>query len=401
MAIDGFAGIDFQRFHEQVLPDKLQGAAGAEASKALGDLHALAFRRPDGSSFSYRPERGRVEIESGDDAAATVIEIDHADWEGLVHDYESVAGLLYSNRIRCARGDAMDFMAWEPVLRALYADRPIYDPAEPLYLPSGRELDPERAFRPEDDEQEMADFFQTAGYLVVRGLFTAGEVAGFLEEARALREEAMKGDKMSWWTTTPEGEEICCRVTRAREKPRLSKLYGAPRLQRLADLADVGAQPRPGEGSGVTCIYKTPGVEEGLSDLPWHRDCGLGGHALMCPTMVASLFLTPATRETGWLRFLPGSARASSAFRDATDSNGPSGVGVCAEAGDVTLHFGDLMHSAPPPGAAGLSGYRVSAITGFGPPGLRPHTGDASYNQVLHQRPDGQIENLRTIAGRA
>ena len=98
-----------------------------------------------------------------------------------------------------------------------------------------------------------------------------------LDEAKALRAEAVKGDALSWWATTPGGEEICCRVTRAREKPRLATLFGEPRLQRLADLAGVDAQPRPGEGSGVTCIYKSPGVEEGLSDLPWHRDCGMGG----------------------------------------------------------------------------------------------------------------------------
>ena len=121
----------------------------------------------------------------------------------------------------------------------------------------------------------------------------------------------------------------------------------------------------------------------------------------MCPIMVASLYLTPATPETGWLRFLPGSARASCAFREATDASGPSGVGVRAEPGDVTIHFGDVMHAAPPPVAAGLPGYRVSAITGFGPAGLRPHTGEQSYNQVLHQRADGQVEDLRTIAGRA
>lgn len=401
MAIDGFASIDFQAFHEETLPERLRGPSGQEARKALAGLTGLAFRKRDGDAVSYLPGAAGIDVEAGDARAATVIEIDHADWEGLVHDYESVAGLLYGGRVGCARGDAMDFVAWEPALRALYAGRPVYDPEDALAMPSGAIIDPQRAFRADDDEAEMSDFLRTAGYLVVRGLFSAEEVGGFLEDAEALRAEAVKGDALSWWATTPGGEEICCRVTRAREKPRLATLFGEPRLQRLADLAGVDAQPRPGEGSGVTCIYKSPGVEEGLSDLPWHRDCGLGGHALMCPTMVASLFLTPATPETGWLRFLPGSARASCAFRESTDADGPSGVGVCAEPGDVTLHFGDVMHAAPPPESADLAGYRVSAITGFGTAGLRPHTGGQSYNQVLHQRPDGQIENLRKIAGRA
>ena len=83
---------------------------------------------------------------------------------------------------------------------------------------------------------------------------------------------------------------------------------------------------------------------------------------------------------------------------------------MCAEEGLAVIPYNPLAgglltgkhnHAAPPPESADLAGYRVSAITGFGTAGLRPHTGGQSYNQVLHQRPDGQIENLRKIAGRA
>ena len=82
------------------------------------------------------------------------------------------------------------------------------------------------------------------------------------------------------------------RVTRGRSKPRLAALQSDPRVLALKALAAPSYVPTPGEGDGVTVIWKQPGVAEGMGDLPWHRDCGLGGHAAMCPTLVSSLFLT-------------------------------------------------------------------------------------------------------------
>lgn len=402
MPIEGFEPVDFHDYHRDALPGTLSAGRGEMAARGLrGGLEGIAFQLTEGDAYTYVPRDGGVVVEAGTDAAATVIEIRLEDWEGLVHDYESAAGLLYGTRVRCLRGEAMNFIAWEPALRAMFVGRPIYDPDVPLLDETGRAIDPWRVFMPKDDEDEMASFLRTAGFLVVKGLFSRQEAAELLSEADTLRAEAVKGDKRSWWAKTPQGEDICCRVTRGIEKPTLSTLYGESRLRRLADLADADLIAREGEGTGVTCIYKSPGIEGGLSDLPWHRDCGMGGHALMCPVMVASVFLTPSTPETGALRFLPGSAQASCAFREATDSRGPEGVGVTAEPGDVSLHFGDVMHAAPPPTGRGLTRYRVSATTNFGPANFRPHTGQHSYNDVLHRRDDGQIEHLEKVAGRA
>lgn len=401
MAVEGFASVDFDDYHRNALPALLAGSRGAEAAKAAARVGTIAFRLASGDAYTYAATASGIDVVAGDADAATVIEIDHESWEGLVHDYESAAGLLYGSRVKCARGSGMQLIAWEPALRAMYVGRPVFDPAAPLRNAAGDVLDPERSFTPADSDEEMADFLQAAGYLVMRGVFGADEIRRCLADADELLGEAVKGDGLSWWGTKPDGEEFCSRVTRAKEKPHLGKLFGEPRLQRLADLAGSGAKPRSGEGSGVTCIYKYAGVEEGLSDLPWHRDCGMGGHALMCPTLITSVFLTPINPESGELRFLPGSARASSAFREATDPLAPQGVGVRAEPGDVAIHFGDVMHAAPPPTARGLERYRVSATCNFGHPEFKPHTGTNSYNAVLHQRDDGQIEHLSKVAGRA
>jgi ectoine hydroxylase-related dioxygenase (phytanoyl-CoA dioxygenase family) len=121
----------------------------------------------------------------------------------------------------------------------------------------------------------------------------------------------------------------------------------------------------------------------------------------MCPILIASVFLTPATPETGELRFLPGSWSRSCGYAEATDRGAPRGVSFAAEPGDVSVHYGDVMHAAPPPTRGDLATYRISATVGFARPGARHHRGESSYNAVLHQREDGQVEHLTKVAGRA
>jgi hypothetical protein len=402
VAAPGFPALDFGAFHREELPARLARGNGALAARAARGLGSLAFRLPGGAAFTYRPELDGIALAAGDAGADTVVELEGEAFEGLVHDYESAPGLLYAGRVRCRRGSGMELVRWEPALRAMFCGRPLFDPEQAdLRGRDGRPFDPEHSFRPGDEREEMAHFLRTAGYLCVRGLFSRGEAAGFLDEALALRREAVKGDRLSWWAKGTGGAEICCRVTRAADKPRLATLRSEPRIHALAALADEPLEPREGEGNGVTVIFKSPGVAEGLSDLPWHRDCGMGGHALMCPVLIASVFLTPATPETGELRFLPGSWQGSTPFREATDPGAARGVAFALEPGDVTLHYGDVMHAAPPPTRGDLDRYRVSATTGFARPGFRPHRGRSSYNEVLHQRADGQIEHLAKVAERA
>jgi ectoine hydroxylase-related dioxygenase (phytanoyl-CoA dioxygenase family) len=139
-------------------------------------------------------------------------------------------------------------------------------------------------------------------------------------------------------------------------------------------------------------------MREGLGDLPWHRDCGMGGHAVMCPILIVSVYLTPATPESGELRMLPGSWSRGCGPIDARHPRAPKGASVRAEPGDVSLHYGDTMHAAPPPTRDDLAVYRTSAVTAFARPGARPHRG-RYYNEVLHRREDGQVEHLAALVG--
>ncbi len=398
-----FPPIDFERFHREDLPALLASGRGALAAKAARSLAPLAFRLREGGAYTYEPAGEGVTVRPGDAAAATVIELDHAAWQGLVHELEAPAGLLYAGRLRCARGQPMDLMGWEPALRALYNGRAPYDPAEVARISDrrGDRLDPEATFTPASDREDMAHFLREAGYLFVRNVFSGDEIATFLAEAERLRAEARPGDKLSWWGRDAGGRELLCRVTRAASKPRLGALPRDPRLFALRDLADEPLVHRLGEGDGVTVIWKQPGVSEGMGDLPWHRDCGLGGHATMCPTLVCSVFLTDGTPETGELVFLPGSWRTSAVQAVfAGDPSAPVGAHFRARPGDVSLHYGDTLHVAPPPTRTDLPTYRASAVVSFAREGAHHHRGEPSYNAVLHRRDDGQIEHLARVAER-
>ncbi|MEN8183852.1 MAG: phytanoyl-CoA dioxygenase family protein [Myxococcota bacterium] len=403
MSAADLPALDFEAYHRETLSRLLADGRGAEASRAAGRLGSLAVRLEEGGAWTYRPRDGGLDLVPGDEDADTVIELSHEIWQNVVHELDAPAGLLYGQRARCPRGKAIVFVEWEPALRCLYNGRPVYDPEDVhLWDRHGAPLDPEQTFRLDDDPEDMAHFLRTAGYLFVRDVFAPEEIAAFLEEARELRGEARKGDNLSWWGKSSAGEEVLCRVTRAGAKPRLHTLPTDPRIVRLKDLADEPLEHRSKGSSeeGVSVIYKNPDMAEGLSDIPWHRDCGMGGHSILCPILIFSTYLTPANPETGELEFLPGSWDKGCGPIDPGHPRAPRGAHFDARPGDVTLHYGDTMHAAPPPARSDLEAYRISAVTGFTRPGVRPHRG-RHYNEVLHRREDGQVEHLSKVAEEA
>lgn len=398
---DGFSAIDFDAYHRVELPARLAAGRAAHVARATGGLGSLAIRVDDRRAYTYRPRPDGLDIIVGEADASTVLELGVEAWQGLVHELEAPAGLLYAGRVRCVRGNAVDFMAWESGLRALYNGRPPYDP-ERLELTdrAGMRLDVNRTFSYGADRQDIADFLRVAGYLFVRAVFGADEVAGFLADAEELRREARQGDKLSWWGKNAAGETVLCRVTRGNAKPHLGSLRSDTRILALKDLADERLVYKRGEGEGVAVIYKQPDMIEGLGNLPWHRDCGMGGHAVMCPTLVASVYLTEASPESGELCMLPGSKNAAFNAHDPVPRGDLRSAHFHALPGDVSLHYSDTVHAAPPPTARGRTNYRTSAVLTFARPDAYHHRGQASYNDVLHQRADGQVEHLVDVAKR-
>jgi ectoine hydroxylase-related dioxygenase (phytanoyl-CoA dioxygenase family) len=147
---------------------------------------------------------------------------------------------------------------------------------------------------------------------------------------------------------------------------------------------------------GTALIIKNAGVAEGLSDLPWHIDCGMGGHSTICPVVQTSLFLEPANAETGTLKFLAGSHRFACHQPDPGQEKDLPVATVSAEPGDVAIHLSDTMHAAPAP--RGAENMRRSLVTSFYQPGVLDMVpAGSALNDVLLSRDDGHVENLAEL----
>lgn len=390
--------LDFDRFHREVLPARLAAGNGALAVNDARLIGPLAIRTPAGA-YTYVAGTDTIEIIEGEDTAKTVIALDDASWQGLVHDLDTPPGLLYGGRCETVRGNPLRFVRWEPALRAMFHGRPVYDAA----LVDLHGLDPTATFTMDDvatRPDEMRDFFDACGYVLVRNVFTPDEIRRFLEDTEMLADEAREGDKVSWWGRDASGETVLCRVLRAASRPRLRALHDDPRVLALAALSPTPVTARrKGESDGVTVLWKRPDVREGLADLPWHRDCGMGGHALNCPTVVMTICLTDGSEGAGELRALPGSQHMTHPTIDGTEANAPRGVSFAVGAGDVTLHVSDVLHASMPPTSA-EGPHRISVLLGFVPDGAGHHRGERHYNDVLLSREDGQVPHLVDHVGR-
>lgn len=389
-----FEEVDFEDFHRITLPKLIDGGNGALAAGDLQGVGPIAFKVEDGTAFSYVPGSDTVELWSTDVAADTVVELSRETFSDFANELRTSFGLLYADLAEVTRGEFAVFERWEPALRALYHGRPIVDPAT-----LGIRADLDRAFTLDDTDDDLGSFLAETGFLHVRGVFSADEIAALGAEVERLRVEARPDDGTSWWATRADGTEVCCRLIYSSLRSELiAPLVDDPRLARLAALHGAPLEAAPECLDGISVVLKHPEITAGLSDLPWHKDCGLGGHPVICPGFNIGVQLDAATAETGQLHFLAGSHRGSSHPLRPKDEATQPVVAITTEPGDVTVHYGHVLHAAPPPTGAG--GRRALYVT-FVRPETRAFVGEGrGYNDVLFER-DGQVHNVGELSGSA
>jgi ectoine hydroxylase-related dioxygenase (phytanoyl-CoA dioxygenase family) len=359
------------------------GKLGAPAVEGLG---ALAFRLPDGRAWTYEARDGDLTIRPGADGARTTVNLSEDAWSDFVQEAHTTPGLLYAGLVKFegAGYDALD--RWEPALRALYCGRPIYDPS------TVDGIDLSASFRLSD--AGAAEYLQRAGFVHLREVFTADEIAAVSDEVERLRAKAVSGDRRSWWARNAAGDEVLCRLlyTSLVSDP-IAQFAVDERFQRLSDLAGVPLLPAHDRMDGVSVVIKNSAVVEGLSDLPWHRDCGLGGHPVICPGLNIGVQLDDANADNGQLHFLAGSHESSCAMPSPDDTDLPI-VAIDTQPGDVTVHFGHVMHAAPPP-LSPTAGRRAMYLTYVAPPLFDVIAREQGYNDVLFEATDdGHIASV-------
>jgi hypothetical protein len=309
----------------------------------------ITFRLPDGVDHRF-----------GEGGEETVVELSDDAWDDFREERRTAFGLLYAGMVDVTKGRFEDLADWEAELRKDWEGRPIYDDTSAAAV---RALDLTRSFRLGDDPDEMAAFLAATGFIHVRGVFDDGEVEQMRAEVERLKAAVRPNDGRSWWARDTEGRDVCCRVIyMSQQSAQLAAVPSDERMVRIVGLTGEPLRPADDRIDGLAAVIKNPGVVEGLSDLPWHRDCGLGGHPVLCPGLNVGVQLDHADAVNGQLHILAGSHHHSTPPIGVDEEKRWPVVALETAPGDVTAHFSHVFHAAPPPTGA-HAGRRAMYVT--------------------------------------
>jgi len=362
------------------------------AARDLGPTGAIAFL-VDNDAVTYAVDGSTIRVDEGRAdgpvRGEVVVRLSRQAWEDMVGQVRTVMNLLLSDDLAFEQGGFERLADWDPVLRYLHAGIPPYDPARADF----HGHDPFAAFTLDASDAELAAQLQTMGYLHVKAVFGADEMEVANREIDRLAAEARPGDDQSWWVTAEDGTSVLCRLVYATlRSPVLAALEDDPRVRRLGTLINPTLRAAPDRMEGSAVLLKVPGNTSGLSNIPWHQDCGMGGHAIMCPALSVGVQITGSDSSTGNLQVVPGSHGQAIHYRWEQRLRQVPVASIDTAPGDVTVHIQDLMHASPRP--TGSGGRRTMYVTHY-PPKLWEHIGPGqAYNDLVRNRTE-QVARLQ------
>lgn len=339
---DDMEDLEFGRCREMLLPALLeQHRDVATTAWRFTGLPAFTLA-VDGVATTWRAgDDGALEVVAGDDGRGPRADLSTLEFSQLWTDVRSAMGVMMTGAPVMTRGAIGHLVAFDLVLRAVVDGRPTYDAGSvPLVDRNGTPLDLDRTFTLDDDPQELRGHLAAAGHLVVRGVVGAADVATLDAELHSWL-GALEPDDPRAWFASVGGRGVCVRATNLRPDE-----LSTPHDELLAPLA---AMIDPSYRYASTDLLRKPvGVTEGLSDLPWHRDCDPGGHSYRCASLTMGLSLTPSGPDNGQLGVVAGSHRANMTLFDLDRVDLPRHH-LSTEPGDVTVHLSCALHCATPP----------------------------------------------------
>lgn len=339
--------VDAAEFFDARLPLLLAGSSELLVSTAELDLRPMVVQVDDEAWVLARNAAGGLAVARAEpDAARLRLRLSPAQLADLVNDQVTPVGLMTAATLDLEGGGIGRLMDWWLVLRCVLDEVPVYTPGS-VDLPD--ELG--RSFTLDDDPDEIRAYFEAAGYVHLRGVYTVAEMARISEEMDAAVPAYEDGDDNSWWATVSGGARRLVRMERFDEvSPGAADLLADPRFTGLGDLLGGGYEPRLATGNRIEALFKPLGVTEGISDVPWHKDCSLGRHSYECCRLTVGISVTGAGPTTGQLRVIAGSHRALvwPSLLDPSDLDLPD-VPLATETGDVTVHLSCTLHMAQPP----------------------------------------------------
>jgi ectoine hydroxylase-related dioxygenase (phytanoyl-CoA dioxygenase family) len=390
-----FGSIDFDRFHLVELARRLREREVIFSDADAEVLRPLGIQLPDGRAYSYVPKGTTFSVQPGIDAAQTVVEVSLDSWCAFALELKTCFALLYADQLTISRGSFGQMARWEPSLRVAFSGQALFDLDQPAPIVdgSGRAVDLSKSFTLEDSATDIRSFLEQVGFVRLRAVLDAAEIEALRSDVSDALRVARPDDRKSWWTTV-DGREVCNRVNYLNEgSARIAELGADPRLVHIAALGGPELRDAQDRLDGNSVVIKVPGAESGLADLPWHRDCGMGGHPVKCPMLNVGIQLDAANESSGQLQMIPGSHQGTSRLPNAREAQKHRVVAITTEPGDVTVHYGHTLHAAPPPNDPHGSGRRALYLS-FVPPLTFEMVGPGQgYNDVLFTRSEGRVQH--------
>jgi hypothetical protein len=345
-----YAAIDPVAFFSTELPAAL-AAAEELVTAGAGFLRLRPLTIEVGAGQWSLRRNGGFEVRRGSMPEAAYLRLGVEELTGLVHDQRTPMTFFTGGTLDMPSGGLRDFLDWWLVLRAALDRRPLYAPGSVTFADrEGGALDLRRSFRPDDSVEEISHFLHEAGYLHISGVFTDDEMARVAADMDRAAPAYGDGDGRSWWVTTSDGRRRLVRMQSFNEhSPTTDDLLRDERFLRLGTIPGDGHLHTGLEGNLIEALVKPIGVVEGISDVPWHKDCSLGRHSYECCSMTVGISVTGADAVSGQLRVVAGSHRAliwpalQQPDRDLPEVDLPT------RTGDVTVHLSCTLHMSQPP----------------------------------------------------
>lgn len=341
-------------FFAHELPDALEaGAAEIGPGLALIKPRSLTIE-VEGEAWTLTATGGNrpgVSVASGPDPDSACLRIDATQLDDLVHDRATPMTWLSSGALDQPAGRLADLLDWWVILRAAIDRQPIHTPGAVTFVArDGSPLDLGGSSHLDDDPVELAHFLHEAGYLHLRGVYSEAEMAEVSADMDRAARHYSPGDGHSWWARTRDGTNQVVRMQSFdSHSERTAAIIADDRFLGLADLPGVGHEFARRADNRIEALFKPIGVVEGISDVPWHKDCSLGRHSYECSSLTVGISVTGADEESGQLRVLAGSHRALTWPAFVQRGTGLPEVDLPTRTGDVTVHLSCTTHMAQPP----------------------------------------------------
>jgi hypothetical protein len=363
----------FEAHHDLILP-------------AARELPLIDFCiETDGEPWTLAWRDERVEVAEGGRSQARVL-LTSQQLADLIDDQSTPVALMSNRLLDMPEGGLPDFLNWWLVLRSALDGRRIHARGDVTL-----EGEIRRSFTPDDSDEEMRTFLEEAGYLHIRGLFTEEEMAAVAADYPKASPHFEKGDPRGWFATTRDGEEHLVRMEGFDRFSEVTvSLIDDERFRRIGRIPGVGHVQAKKPGARVGALTKPIGVVQGISDVPWHKDCSLGRHSYECCSLTVGISVTGADADSGQLRVVPGSHRAlvwpAPCIQPGLDLEP---VDLPTRTGDVTVHLSCTQHMSQPP----VKRSRKVLYTGFGQQPPDPEAADRERRrlQAVRSKPHPSI----------